>query len=252
MATVQSGPGGIYMFEDFLGAEVPVALTTHFENLGQFEVTGLNIDNAAAGLPLLTSSGNNGVGRLTTFTTEQDSIFVNTGIIFDVGDMGTIVAECRIKSETITTQQNYFGFCNVVAYDDTIEDHLIDTSTGTTVIDEITATHLVGFLRSSEITANAEWHAIWKGGTTAQTATTTAGELGVDMVAGDFQILRLEADNNGTVRWYIDGVLLKTLEGAISTSAALAISLAVDTHDSAKAEMDVDYILIKANRDWTV
>ncbi|KKL47979.1 hypothetical protein LCGC14_2330140, partial [marine sediment metagenome] len=33
MATEQSGPGGIYLFEDFLGAEIPVALTAHFNNL---------------------------------------------------------------------------------------------------------------------------------------------------------------------------------------------------------------------------
>lgn len=252
MATVQSGPGGIYLFEDFLGAEVPVALTTHFENLGQFEVTGLGIHDSGAGLHVLASAGNNGIGRFTTAGTEQDSIFLNTGVIFDVADMGTIVAECRIKAETITLQQNWFGFSDAVAYDNTIEDHLIDTTSGGTTINQLTATHLCGFLRTSELDAVAEWHAIWKGGTASGPSDTTDGELGVNMVAGDFQILRIEVDNNGTARWLIDGVLLKTLEGAISTSAALAINLAIDTHSGTNASMDCDYILIKANRDWTV
>ena len=252
MATIQSEVGQIVMFEDFLGAEVPVALTTHFENLGQFLVTGLNIDDAAAGAPALTSAGLNGVARLTTFTTEQDSIFVRTGVIFDVALMGTLVAETRVKSETITTQQNWFGFANISSADDNIEDSIVDSSSGGTTIDDLTATNMCGFLRTSELDAAAEWHAIYNGGTTAGPTDSSTVDLDVDMVAGDFQILRLEIDNNGTARWFIDGVLLKTVAGALSTSTDVALILGLDTHASAKAESDVDYIMVKANRDWTV
>lgn len=253
MATVQSGPGEIYMFEDFLGAEVPVALTTHFENLGQFVVTGLNIDDGAAGVPVLDSAGLSGVGRMTTYTTEQDSIFIRTAICFDVALMGTIVMECRIKSETITNQQNWFGLVNISDPDDTIEDHIVDTSSGGTTIDELTATSMCGFLRTADLTAGAEWHSIYNGGTTTGPATSTAAELNVDMVAGDWQILRLEVDNNGTARWLIDGVLLKTLKGAVSTSTDMAVILALDNLTATTArESDVDFILVRANRDWTV
>ncbi len=252
MAIEQSGPGGIYMFEDFLGAESPVALTTHFENLGQFLITGSEINNGAAGAPILDSAGLNGVARLTTYTTNKSSIAVRTAIVFDVALMGTIVMECRIKSETITGQQNWFGLVNISNPDDEIEDEIVDTNSGGTTIDDLTATAMCGFLRTSEITANAEWHAIWQGGTATGPATTTAAELGVDYVAGDFQILRLEVDNNGTARWYIDGVLLKTLAGAASTTTDMAVILLVEQQDSTAAAMDVDYILVRANRDWTV
>ena len=253
MATEQSGPGGIYMFEDFLGAEVPIALTTHFENLGQFEVAGSGLEDSTAGIAALDAAGLNGVGRCTTGATNKDSLGIKTAICFDVALMGTLVTECRIKSETITGQQNWFGFTNNAGSpDDFIEDNIVDTNSGGTTIDDLTATAMCGFLRTSEITANAEWHAIWQGGTTTGPATTTAAELGVDYVAGDFQILRLEIDPNGTARWFIDGILLKTLAGAASTTADMAVVLMVEQQDSTAAVMDVDYIMVKANRDWTV
>jgi len=254
MAIEQSGPGGIYMFEDFLGAEVPLALTTHFENLGQFVITGEGIEVADGGsMLILDSAGLNGIGRFTCDdTTDLDSMAIRTAICFDVALMGPIVMECRIKSETITLQQNWFGLVNIANADDCIEDEIVDTSSGGTTIDDLTATAMCGFLRTSEITANAEWHAIWQGGTTTGPATTTAAELGVDYVAGDFQILRLEVDNNGTARWLIDGILLKTLEGAASTDTDMAVVLMVESQSTAAAAMDVDYILVKANRDWTV
>ena len=252
MAIEQSGPGGIYMFEDFLGAEVPVALTTHFENLGQFEVAGQGLEDGTSGVAALDALGLNGVGRFTTGATNLDSLAIRTAICFDVALMGTLVTECRIKSETITGQQNWFGLVNISGENDFIEDMIVDTSSGGTTITDLTATAMCGFLRTSEITANAEWHAIWQGGTTTGPATTTAAELGVDYVAGDFQILRLEVDPNGTARWFIDGILLKTLEGAASTTTDMAVVLMVEEQDSTAAVMDCDYILVKANRDWTI
>jgi len=254
MAIVQGEVGRVRMFEDFLGAEVPLALETHFENLGQFVITGEGIEVSDGGSMLVLDSGGlNGVGRFTCDdTTDKDSMAIRTAICLDVGLMGTLVMECRIKSETIALQQNWFGLVNISNADDCIEDEIVDTSSGGTTIDDLTATSMCGFLRTSEITANTEWHAIWQGGTATGPATTTAAELGVDYVAGDYQILRLEVDPNGTARWYIDGVLLKTLAGAASTTTDMAAILMVESQSTAAAAMDVDYILVRANRDWTV
>ena len=65
-------------------------------------------------------------------------------------------------------------------------------------------------------------------------------------------MLRLEIDTNGTARWYIDGVLKQTVVGAVSTSVDLALLLGVETKGNAIETMDVDYLLLQANRDWTV
>jgi len=57
---------------------------------------------------------------------------------------------------------------------------------------------------------------------------------------------------NGTASWYIDGVLKKTVEGAASTSTDVAVCLAAAANTTEFAIMDVDYLMVEANRDWTV
>jgi len=58
-------------------------------------------------------------------------------------------------------------------------------------------------------------------------------------------------DNDGTARWYIDGVLKQTVSGAVSTTTDLAVLTMVETKGSAIETADIDYILVEANRDWT-
>ena len=64
--------------------------------------------------------------------------------------------------------------------------------------------------------------------------------------------MRLEVGNNGTARWFLNGVLKKTQTGAVSTSTDLAVILIVAAYGAAIETADVDYISITANRDWTV
>ena len=71
-----------------------------------------------------------------------------------------------------------------------------------------------------------------------------------DAVAGEWQILKLEIAPNGDTRWYIDGDLKKTVEGAASTSVNLGLCVGVEAKGAAIETLDVDYILVKANRDW--
>jgi len=71
-------------------------------------------------------------------------------------------------------------------------------------------------------------------------------------VAGEFQILRLEIANNGTARWYVDGVLKQTTTGAVSTSTDLALVTMIEARSAAIEYAYLDYIYVSANRDWTV
>ena len=71
-------------------------------------------------------------------------------------------------------------------------------------------------------------------------------------MAGEWQILRIEIDPNGTVRWYVDGELVNTVVNAASTTVLMGAVAAVESKGSNIEEMDVNYLLFRANRDWTV
>ncbi|MCH8168252.1 MAG: hypothetical protein IIC03_10050, partial [Proteobacteria bacterium] len=67
-----------------------------------------------------------------------------------------------------------------------------------------------------------------------------------------WQILRLEVDTNGTVRWFVNGKLKQTVVGAASTTSNCAALLALACNGGGANTLEVDYLLAKANRDWTV
>ena len=71
------------------------------------------------------------------------------------------------------------------------------------------------------------------------------------IVNGDWQILRFEIDPDGTTRWYVDGKLLKTLEGACSTTEDLAVVCLLGDHGAVENAY-LDYLHVSVNRDWTV
>ena len=62
----------------------------------------------------------------------------------------------------------------------------------------------------------------------------------------------MELFPNGTVEWCVDGVLEQPVTGAVSTSVDLCLNVIVESKTTAVKTMDVDYIRVWANRDWTV
>ena len=253
MATIQSGIGRIRMFEDFLGAEHPIALQVEFENIGPFKIGGEGIEEEQtyAGGAVLDSDGLSGIIQLTTDDENLDTALIKTAICFDAGLMGTLVLETRVRFTDLTAKAAFVGFSDTCADDADFATDIIDYSAVTTV--SYVVSNLCGFYLSSEFTDDEDWHAVYKGGTATAVTATGSIDLDDDAVATEFQILRLEVDNNGTARWYIDGVLLKTLEGAMSTTTDMCAVVGVTANAAADvAVMDVDYILVEANRDWTV
>ena len=250
MATIQSGRGRITLFDDFCGAEWIDAETAASGAMGPFRVIGDGIADNDASVLVLESDGLSGIAALEAANTEKDATALATGKCFDVALMGTIIIEARVRFVDLDTKVAFIGLTNANGDDLSIEDDLIDTTAGTTI--ENTATNICGFYLSDEITEDEMWHFVYKSGTTAAQTDTTALESGVDAVAGEFNILRLEVDNNGTARWFIDGVHLKTLAGAISTTADLAVVCGVGTAATSFEYMYVDYLYVSANRDWTV
>jgi len=251
MATVQSEHGRIELFEDFTGPEWIVAETSASGALGDFRVIGDGVADNTIGITVDEATAPlNGVGIFMTGATDKDTTGVATALCLDVALMAPIVIEARLQFADLDTKVAFIGLTSANGDDLSIEDDVIDTTAGTTI--ENTATHICGFYLSDELTDDEDWHAVYKGGTAAAVTLSTDLDLDDDAVAGEFQILRLEVDNNGTARWYIDGVLLKTLAGAVSTTADLAAVCAIGTDASTSEYMYVDYFSVKANRDWTV
>ena len=251
MAEVHGARGRIEVFEDFLAGEdirENTAATRAFGGSG-LRVLGQGIAETDSGITVIESDGNNGVGTLTTTDEVDHSCGVATAQAFVVGKMGTIVAECRVRFNDLDTKEFYFGLTDENVDAENLQGSTIHAETITVTL---TAANLCGFLLSSELTDDEDWHMVYNGGTT--TGETDSRELDADddSVAGEFQVLRLEVAVNGTARWYIDGVLKQTVTGAVSTTAELAVIAMVEAKTAAIEYALLDYVDISANRDWTV
>ena len=242
----QSGPGKIRLFNDFFGVGDTLALTADTAELGDFYAGGEGFEDADAGIA--GKDALSGVVTLTSANTDADTTFIGTHIGFDVALMGTIVLETRIQLPDLDTKEIFFGLTSILSVDEQLEDIVINAS-GTTLT---MPADLAGFYLSDELTEDERWHGIHSGGTATASTTTTGVDLGDDATAGEWQVLRLEVAINGTCRWYIDGELKQTVENAVSTSTDYAVVLAAGANTTQLNIFDCDYILVEANRDWTV
>jgi hypothetical protein len=149
--------------------------------------------------------------------------------------------------ENLDTKEVFIGFSDIAPETLSIE---TDVLTGATATITNTASDFVGFFLSAELSDDEDWHAVYNGGTASAVTTSTSLDLDDDAVAGEWQILKLEVAPNGDTRWYVDGDLKKTVAGAASTSVNLGLCVGVEAKGNAIETLDVDYILVKANRDW--
>jgi hypothetical protein len=246
----QGSVGRIRIFEDFIGAEVPVALTTDVENLGPFKIGGEGFEDSDTGATVFDSDGLNGVIRLISGNTDKDTTALMTGTMFDVGLMGPINIEVRVRMVDLDDKQVFIGLTDT---NDDDQDQDTDIITTDATVVTLQASDLVGFYWSSELeTSDEDWYGVYNGGTTTGVTTAASVDLDADATAGEFQVLRLEVAPDGKTRWYVDGVLKQTVAGAVSTSTDLSFNCGVSANTGQLGHLDIDYILIEANRDWTV
>ena len=246
----QGERGQIELFEDFY-TEDNVAETAETRNFGDFIIGGQGNAEVDSGVISLATSPNlGGVGRLTTTDEVDHTLLVGTNIGWDVGLMGTITAECRIQFNNLATKDAFFGFCDIEPNTLSIQTDIIANDGGTTLT--LTASDILGFYLSAELTDNADWHTVYNGGGTTGVTDATLLDINDDAVAGEWQILRLELDPNGTVRWYVNEMLVRTVSGAVSTTTDLSFLLGVEAKEAAIEELDCDYLLVRAFRDWTI
>jgi len=245
----ESGPGKIEVFSDFVGEEIPIAGTVAVGQSGPFRVVGDSIEDTDAGLVSLEADGLNGVLQLTSPNADNDSICLTTATMWDVGLMGTIIAETRVRFADLDTKEFFFGFCDLNT--DTHSLEAVSMHGATTVL-TLTASDICGFILSAELTEDEMWHSIYNGGATTGAVLSTTNETKVNAVAGEFDILRIEMDTNGTARFWVNGDLAQTVKGAVSTTTDLAGQVVLEIKGTGAVETaDIDYLLFRGNRDWT-
>ena len=245
----QSGIGRIEIFEDFLGEQDPVAVDQAVKrSIGSFRVVGAGTEDATSGVTINESAPClSGVGRLTSSETENaDVCALVTGKCFDAALMGTLIMEVRVQFPDLLTKAAFIGFCDT----NDVDDEIPASISGTTIT--LTADNQVGFCFDNDATSTENWYYTYKGGSVTGVTVSATNDSGVTIVAEEWDILRVEVDSNGTARWYINGVLMKTLKGALSTTANVCAFAGVQTETATSVEyMDLDYFLVRANRDWT-
>lgn len=247
----QAGLGKIILFDDFCGPEIPVANAVAYGTsaggcnyyIGPFKVTG-DLGETDTGVVSLAKAS--GYVRISGNNEDGKGVAIGTEVVFSPVLNGTLVCECRLELQALTTRSIFVGFANANA-DDVAEPF---TSTGTTIT--VVASNAVGFILDSQLTAGTVWHMVHSGGSTANSTLSTAvvGDS-IAAVTAESDLLRVEVDPNGTARWYINGALQQTVTGAVATTTLMAGMVGCWGTTTTAADADVDYLLIEANRDWT-
>jgi hypothetical protein len=246
----QGSIGKVRIFTDFLGEEIPVANAVAYGStaggcsyyLGGFKVIG-DLVETDTGVVAIAKAG--GYARISGNDENGKGVAVATETVFSPVLSAPMILETRLERQVLTAGVVFAGFCGLAA------DDVAEPLTSATVTHTMVATDLCGFLLDSQLTAAAVWHCVYNGGSTTGATSSLVTTSGVTAVAGESDILRLVIDPNGTARYFINGALVKTVTGAVSTTVLQAAMVGCFGTTSTAADVDVDYILVEGNRDWT-
>jgi hypothetical protein len=249
----QAGPGKIRIFEDFTGPGYPI-LSTHAVNaasgggqsIGDLVILGQLADNDAGVVRVDSLTG--GVVRLTGTGTAEVGCALTTGLMFSVPLMGSLVMETRVQGQVLTARNYFAGFCGLIA------DNIAPPSASDTVTHTLTADDQIGFHIDTSLSAGTTWHCIYNGGTTSGDTVSTNTVSTRVAVAGEWDVLRVQIDIDGTVEWLINGEREFKLDNVATVTSTDLLAALVGTWGTTSTitDIDVDYFLATANRDWTI
>jgi hypothetical protein len=145
----------------------------------------------------------------------------------------------------LTARNVFVGFMAANA-DDSLEPITSTTATCTRVV------NAVGFLLDSQLTDSTRWHMPYMLSTTA-TQVSTAIDSSQVAVAAESDVLRVVVNSDGSAEWWINGVLEQTVgpAKAADVTTLLAGVVGVWSTTTTASDVDIDYLLVDANRDWT-
>lgn len=243
--TGMSECGKIYLFDDFFGPEAPYggsgAATALGMNTGVFKILG---DTAETDSGMDVYSKANGFALLTINDEDGKGVGIGTEVSFSPALNGTLVFETRVETSALTARSIFAGFAGTVA-DDVAEPV---TSTATTITKVVPC---LGFILDSQLTSGTYWHMPYiLASDTTQTSTNVISSQVA--VAGECDVLRLEVDNNGAARWYINGKLEQSVGAGLAATPTTLLGALVAGFGTTTtaADLYVDYLLVRANRCW--
>jgi len=244
--TGQSGRGEIVLFEDFLGgADIAVtdtdAIKTAAGVCGPFSVFG-SLAETDCGIVLLGKAS--GYGRITGTNEDGFGLAVGTEVSLSPALNGPIIVEARLELQATTARDTFIGLVATAA--DDIAEPLGGSSTTITAV-----CACLGFYQSSDLTATT-WYMPYLLAASA-TNTTTNVDASQTIVAAESDVLRLEVFPDGSARWYINGKLEQSVGAALAATPGTLMAAIVGTFGTTTtiSDVDVDYFLVKASRDWT-
>ena len=249
--TGQGGRGKICLYEDFCGAEIPIANAVAYgstaggcsNSIGAFRLVG-DLANTDSGLATVGKAS--GWGRLTSSAAaDADGCALATEVCFSPVLNGQLVVEARVEMAALTARHVFVGLMGTAA------DNIAEASTNTT----LTFTKVVpmlGFLFDSQMTNGTYWFMPYLLATDT-TQTSTGVQSSQVAVAAEADVLRLEVDPDGAARWYINGKLEQSVGAglAATTTTLMAAVLGVWSTTTTVGSVDADYFEVTANRDWT-
>jgi hypothetical protein len=244
----QSGPGKIHLFNHFTGPEIPLAIAVAHTAaagyyIGDYAIKG-DTDTNDAGVLALGVAG--GAVRLTTTDEDTKTVALTTDLVFSPTLNGPIVVEARVQMSALTAREIFIGICGTIA--DDLRSPL--TFSAVTTITK-TVSNYAGFYLSSELTAAGYWHSVYNGGDASGPTSTLGMDSGILAVAGEYDILRLVAHRDGRVEFWINGNREAFITGAVSTTTLQGVICGPFANDNTVCDLDVDYLLVDANTDWT-
>lgn len=213
-------PSYLVWNEHFLGAAVSSAITTTVSSGASFAI----------------SSAVNGIARATTGATDDNFVNVALSPNFNLpassASNGFIEFEAKVRTTALTTRGIEVGLNDAV------------TETGglafsNHAVGSVTAVASKGYIFSYNTDDSiTTWHANWINNGTAY-----AANLGVTVAANTWYTLRLRADNDGRLAFFINGTKVYESSSFVETTASVLTPwVSLKALAGASAIMDVDYI----------
>jgi hypothetical protein len=198
------------------------------------------------GTNIISDAGPNGILTMTTGATENDSNEMQlNGESFKLATGKRLIFEVRAKFEDVSLSNWFIGLAE----------------TEVNVIDGVT--DYIGFY--SNIDANAQYGVAKNGSAAVQGSKTAAsttqdgetnGDTGVALVDDTFNVFRFEC-NGLKAKFFVDGAYIATLNAIEDSSGnsqdfpddiSVTPTLAIQNDSAAAEKMEVDYILVAADR----
>lgn len=220
----------VTLFDDFTSAILSTASWGVFKG-----------SDGAAAFPAI-AVANNGTVAASTSGAGTSSMAVSgaqlNGSLNWKASNGALVMESRAKLSSIASVAAYIGFT-----DQTAALEMPANSSGSA--DGITTNMSdgAGFLFDTSMTTTKYWAVGVAADTDAVHAST-----GIAPVADTYNVLRVEISPAGVAKFWIDGVLVATLSGAVTAATALTPVFAIFERTTAVKTLTADYAYVQQKR----